>query len=61
MLSKYERVSILSQRVKQLNAGASSSITPKPGETTYDIAVREIETKAMPIRVVADPKMYPQE
>ena len=49
MLTKYERVQILATRVKQLNAGAEAAVAVTAGDTTYAIAVRELELDCMPI------------
>jgi DNA-directed RNA polymerase subunit K/omega len=54
MLSKYERVQVLAMRVKQLNAGADAAVEFSDGDTTYSIAVRELEGQCMPIRVQKD-------
>ena len=51
MLSKYERVQILATRVKQLNAGAEAAVAVTAGDTTYAIAVRELELDCMPIQL----------
>ena len=50
-LTKYERVHILATRVRQLNAGATAAVLWKEGESTYQIAKRELESGQMPIRV----------
>jgi DNA-directed RNA polymerase subunit K/omega len=52
-LTKYERVCIISARVRQLDAGADAAVTPHPDDTIYDIAVRELESGVMPIRLLA--------
>jgi DNA-directed RNA polymerase subunit K/omega len=54
MLSKYERVQVLAMRVKQLNAGADAAVEFRDGDSTYSIAVRELEGQCMPIRVQKD-------
>ena len=54
MLSKYERVQVLATRVKQLNAGAETSVPFEPGESTYDIAVRELKQGSMPVQCHQD-------
>ena len=51
MLTKYERVQVLAMRVKQLNAGATAAVKLQESDTTYDIAVRELESGLMPIRL----------
>ena len=53
LLTKYERVHILATRVQQLNAGATAAVPWTEGESTYQIAKRELETGRMPIRVAA--------
>ena len=50
-LTKYERVHILAMRVRQLNAGARTAVPWKEGDSTYEIAKRELESGQMPIRV----------
>ena len=50
-LSKYERVQVLAARVQQLNGGAPAAVAWTEGESTYDIALREMERGHMPIVV----------
>lgn len=54
LLSKYERVQVLATRVKQLNAGAQAAVSFREGESTYDIAVRELEQGSMPVQCHQD-------
>ena len=54
MLTKYERVQVLAMRVKQLNAGASAAVEVQDSDTTYKIAVRELESGHMPIQLQKD-------
>lgn len=54
LLSKYERVQVLATRVKQLNAGAQAAVSFRQGESTYDIAVRELEQGSMPVQCHQD-------
>tara|TARA_B100000683_G_C12372028_1_gene507594 strand:+ start:693 stop:953 length:261 start_codon:yes stop_codon:yes gene_type:complete len=53
-LSKYARVQVLAMRVQQLNAGAEAAVAVLPGDTTYAIAVRELQQGCMPIRCSED-------
>ena len=58
-LSKYERVAVLATRVRQLDAGARTCVDWTPGESTYDIALRELEQGKMPIRVKGPARARP--
>ena len=50
-LTKYERVQVLAARVQQLNAGAPTALPWTEGQSTYSIALSELEQGQMPIAV----------
>jgi len=52
MISKYEKAAVVTKRVKQLNEGHEPVDPEDPSMEHYDIAIRELKNKTIPVDVI---------
>lgn len=55
-LTRFEKTRLISARALQLSLGAPPLLESKEGDTSYDIAKRELREKVLPMAVI---RRYP--